>query len=120
MVFGRTTLGGLVASALLVANSWAAPDVSQPEKRQSSPFAITGVTGTGNQPRLELRTLQENTDLFNIYILGLSRMQTTDQSDYLSWFQLAGELCPPFDVGTCMLILLLKVSTACRCKTGMA
>lgn len=91
MMFGRSTLTGLFASALLVANSWAIPHgVGVKEKRQSAPLAVTGVQGSGVQPRLEIRALQQNADQWNIYLLGLLRMQAIDQNDFQSYFQLAG------------------------------
>lgn len=67
-------------------------------KRQSqsnSTYAITGVhTGdgvNGSLPiRQEVRELEENADLWTLYILGLDMMQGTDQSDLMSWYQIAG------------------------------
>jgi tyrosinase len=91
MVFGRLTLTGLFTSALVVADSLASPHgVGIKEKRQNAPLAVTGVQGSGLQPRLEIRDLQKNGDMWNMYVLGLSRMQSLDQSDYQSYFQLAG------------------------------
>lgn len=92
MVFGRSTLTGLFASALLVANAIAIPHgVGSKEKRQSAPLAVTGFQGSGIQPRFELRDLQRNGDQFNMYLLGLQRMQRLDQDDFQSYFQLAGK-----------------------------
>jgi hypothetical protein len=52
---------------------------------------VTGLAGQSIQPRLELRELQQqNPDMWNIYLLGMTRMQQVDQSDFLSHFQLAG------------------------------
>ncbi|KAK4997599.1 hypothetical protein LTR66_003012 [Elasticomyces elasticus] len=66
--------------------------------RQSSEsvFAITGVAGLGIQPRLEIRQLQQNADQWNLYLLGLQRMQQLDQSDKLSYYQIAGIHGRPF------------------------
>lgn len=56
---------------------------------------VLGVAGLGintTAPRLEIRELQRNPDLFNIYLLGLQRWQNTSQEDKLSYFQVAGML----------------------------
>ena len=91
MVFGRPALKGLLASALLVANTFAVPHgVGIKEKRQSAPLAVTGFQGSGIQPRLEIRDLQQNEDQFNMYLLALQRMQQLDQDDFQSYFQLSG------------------------------
>lgn len=91
MVFGRSALSGFVASALLVANTFAVPHgVGIKEKRQTAPLAVTGFQGSGIQPRLEIRDLQSNGDQFNMYLLALQRMQQLDQDDFLSYFQLSG------------------------------
>ncbi|KIW05630.1 uncharacterized protein PV09_03501 [Verruconis gallopava] len=91
MVSVKSTLAGLVATALLIANSCAVPHgVGIKQKRQTTPIAVTGVQGSGVQPRLEIRTLQQNADMFNMYILALSRMQQTNQDDVESYYQLSG------------------------------
>ncbi|PUU78148.1 hypothetical protein B9Z19DRAFT_1108432 [Tuber borchii] len=58
-------------------------------------FNITGVREGINGPavplRQEIRALQStNPDMFNIYILGLQRMQSLPKTDRLSWFQIGG------------------------------
>ncbi|PWW80406.1 Di-copper centre-containing protein [Tuber magnatum] len=58
-------------------------------------FNITGVREGVNGPavplRQEIRALQStNPDMFNLYILGLQRMQSLPKTDRLSWFQIAG------------------------------
>lgn len=60
------------------------------EKRQGAPYAVTGVAGGGVQQRLEIRQLMNNADQFNIYVLAQQLMQQTDQSDFLSFYQIAG------------------------------
>ncbi|QDS78173.1 hypothetical protein FKW77_005300 [Venturia effusa] len=77
----------LWATALLATTSAAL----RPQRRQTAPIAVTGLAGQSIQPRLEMRELQQlQPDQWNVYILGLSRMQQVDQSDFLSYFQLAG------------------------------
>ncbi|RPB05865.1 Di-copper centre-containing protein [Choiromyces venosus 120613-1] len=58
-------------------------------------FNITGISEGVNGPavplRQEIRALQStNPDMFNLYILGLQRMQSLPKADRLSWFQIAG------------------------------
>jgi tyrosinase len=60
-------------------------------KRQSAPIPATGVQIGQILPRREIRDLQQNyPDEFNVYLLGLQRLQSVDQQDSLSWFQVAG------------------------------
>ncbi|KAI0402806.1 Di-copper centre-containing protein [Xylaria palmicola] len=42
------------------------------------------------QPRLEIRELEEDDDLWSLYILALSWMQYTAQDSPFSWYQIAG------------------------------
>jgi len=58
-------------------------------------FSITGVQSgrgqDGSVPlRLEIRDLQKNPDLWNLYLLGLARLQQSDQGELLSYYQLSG------------------------------
>jgi hypothetical protein len=72
-------------------------DTAPIPKRQNDPqIAVTGPlggTGNGSAPpqRIEIRQLQNNTDLWTLYILGLDMMQHTDQSSPTSWYQIAGQ-----------------------------
>lgn len=65
------------------------------ERRQntnSSGFTVvTGIHGTSPQPRLEIRELQKNADQWNIYLLGMNRFMRTNESEKLSYYQIAGE-----------------------------
>jgi hypothetical protein len=86
-------LSSLWAAVLLVTGSGASPvNQNTPHRRQNAaPIAVTGLAGQSIQRRLELRELQQqNPDMWNIYLLGMTRMQQADQSDFLSHFQLAG------------------------------
>ncbi|KAF2453655.1 hypothetical protein BDY21DRAFT_292685 [Lineolata rhizophorae] len=51
---------------------------------------VTGRTGHGVHPRLEIRELAKDRDQFNLYLLGLQRFQAMDQNDMLSYYQIAG------------------------------
>ena len=86
-------LSSIWAAALLLTGSGASPvNQNTPQRRQNAaPIAVTGLAGQTIQPRLELRELQQQQpDQWNIYLLGMTRMQQVDQSDFLSHFQLAG------------------------------
>lgn len=56
-------------------------------------YPVLGLPGLGlntTVPRLEIRELQRNSDLFNVYLLGVQRWQNTSQDDKFSYFQIAG------------------------------
>jgi tyrosinase len=44
-------------------------------------LSVVGVQGTGVQPRLEIRNLEKDTELWNMYLLALSRFQAMDQRE---------------------------------------
>ncbi len=50
----------------------------------------TGVTGGPLVARQTIRMMLQDQDLFTLYILGLERFQQVDESDPLSWYQIAG------------------------------
>lgn len=69
------------------------PDVNRRIKRQIfGPFVLKSLARTdGELPlRQEFRTLEQNRDQWTLYLLGLSMMQFTNQSDPLSWYQITG------------------------------
>ncbi|KAL0630990.1 hypothetical protein Q9L58_010157 [Maublancomyces gigas] len=49
-----------------------------------------GIAGGAVPLRTEIREFALNADMFNIYILGLQRMQALPKTDKLSWYQIAG------------------------------
>ncbi|OCK73056.1 Di-copper centre-containing protein [Lepidopterella palustris CBS 459.81] len=57
--------------------------------KKRATIAVTGITGSV-YPRLEIRTLANNADQWNLYLLGMQRFQAVDQSDPLSYYQIAG------------------------------
>ena len=65
-------------------------------KRQASNFyAVTGVhTGSGQDGsapiRQEIRKLKQDNTTWTLYILGLDMLQNTNQTEMLSWYQIAG------------------------------
>ncbi|KAH9819777.1 Di-copper centre-containing protein [Teratosphaeria destructans] len=81
-----------LASATPPSLSHPIDDSSAVERRDDTTglTAVTGITQYGVQPRLEIRELQQNVDQWNLYLLGLARWQATNQSDKLSYYQVAG------------------------------
>ena len=78
------------------ANSTALPGKSGKTRQANSFHPILGVRGLGIDtvhPRLEIRELQQNKDQFNVYLLGLRRLQSVGQYDKFSYYQIAGKLC---------------------------
>lgn len=60
----------------------------------STPFVVSGIASSSSNPqvypRQEVRQMEKNTDLWTLYMLGLSMMQYTPQSQLLSYYQIAG------------------------------
>jgi tyrosinase len=92
MLFSSSLRLASLWTATLLTGSWASPvNQNAPQRRQNAaPIAVTGLAGQSIQPRLEIRELQQNADMWNVYLLGLTRLQQVDQNDFLSHFQLAG------------------------------
>lgn len=93
----------LALSAALPSQSAVAPtsydygiNISTILKRQSSNnFAVTGInTGNGTNgsvpARQEIRQLEQDDIMWTLYILGLDMLQFTNQTEMLSWYQIAG------------------------------
>jgi tyrosinase len=59
--------------------------------RSSSFTIVTGIQNTSPQPRLEIRQLEKNADQWNIYLLGMRRFMRTNQTEKLSYYQIAGK-----------------------------
>ena len=68
-------------------------NIHQHIRRQDDIYPVLGIPAQGvntTAPRLEIRELQRNLDLFNVYLLGLQRWQNASQDDKFSYFQVAG------------------------------
>ena len=67
------------------------------EQRQADLHQIHPVLGVGGlgkdtiHPRLEIRELERNKDQFNVYLLGLQRLQNIPQDDKLSYYRISGK-----------------------------
>lgn len=60
-------------------------------RRAPATFAVTGINAGGPlHPRLEIRTLQQNADQWNLYLLAMQSFQAMNQSNPLGWYQIAG------------------------------
>ncbi|KAK6385189.1 hypothetical protein LTR65_009590 [Meristemomyces frigidus] len=68
----------------------AAPQAPTLQRRQGAFTSVTGITEFGIQPRLEIRQLEQNADQWNIYLLGLARFQAMNQTEKMSYYQIAG------------------------------
>lgn len=56
---------------------------------------MTGITDAGVHPRMEIRDLARNTDMMNLFLVGLYRFQQTNQQDKFSYYQIAGKCRSP-------------------------
>jgi len=111
----------LVLSALRLSTTYAIPTSSNDDllKRQapSAPYPVNGVRNGEINPRYELRDLQnQHPEQFNVFLLGLKRLQAADQNDMLSYFQVAGRWKP---LAETQLSNSYKVFTECPWSTGM-
>ncbi|KAF2438104.1 Di-copper centre-containing protein, partial [Karstenula rhodostoma CBS 690.94] len=61
-------------------------------------YAITGAIG-GIHPRLEIRQLQQNPIMWNLFLLALRDFQAIDQNNIDSYYQIAGKIHLPDMLG---------------------
>ncbi len=107
-MLGQGTAVSLATAAAAAALSLAGAAASQPydygfdvssvvRRQTQAPFVVTGLGRVnGSLPaRVEIRALQQDEDKWTLYLLGLSMMQYTDQSQPLSWYQIAGTYAWP-------------------------
>ena len=70
-------------------------DVEKHIKRQAQPqqLVLRGISVSDSDElpiRQEIRDLQQNDNQWTLYLLGLSMMQFTNQSDPTSWYGITG------------------------------
>ena len=82
----------LTALAASLVPALAAP-LENLEARQGGFYPINGPSVGGVQPRLEIRDVQTNAEMFNLFILATKRFQEMKQDDKLSYFQISGTSC---------------------------
>ena len=64
----------------------------------SSGYASNGQCNGGSTaaPRLEIRDLANNADMWNLFLLGMERFESKDKSEVFSYYQLCGVHGRPF------------------------
>jgi hypothetical protein len=87
---GIAALLSLLGNVQAVSNSTNGPSCGVAKADDSSYFSVVGVQGTGVLPRQELRELEKDTELWNIFIQAFARFQAMDQSQKTSFYQVAG------------------------------
>ena len=84
---------GVFSALAFITSTIASPHGGRPMNRRQDGdyFVIRGVTGTGVQPRLEIRNLEKQTEQWNLFILAMDRFQNMNQNDKLSFYKIAGK-----------------------------
>lgn len=89
LVAGSIAFVSFLSSTHAASNHTDGPFCSAP-KPDDSYFSVVGVQGTGVHPRLELRELQQDAELWNMFILAFARFQAMDQTQKTSYYEIAG------------------------------
>lgn len=89
------TLSILSTAQAALSNSSSGASCSAPVPDNSF-FSVVGVQGCGVQPRLELRDLEKDAELWNMFLLSMARFQAMDQNQKISYYQIAGIHGVPF------------------------
>ncbi|EUC44489.1 hypothetical protein COCMIDRAFT_98124 [Bipolaris oryzae ATCC 44560] len=95
LVAGSIAILSFLSSTHAAFNHTDGPSCGAP-KPDDSYFSVVGVQGTGVHPRLELRELQQDAELWNMFILAFARFQTMDQTQKTSYYEIAGIHGVPF------------------------
>lgn len=93
LLVGSVALFSFVSSALAAFGTGNATSCGAP-KPDDSYFSVVGVQGTGVHSRQELRELQQDSELWNMFILAFVRFQAMSQDDKTSYYQLGGKQRP--------------------------
>jgi len=88
-----TTFVSLLSHAQAATNSTDGPSCSV-AKADDSYFSVVGVQVTGVHPRQELRELEKDSALWNIFLQAFARFQAMDQEEKVSYYNIAGRLHP--------------------------
>lgn len=56
-----------------------------------TPLAITGIAQADVQVRLEVRELAKTGAQWNLFVLGMQKLQQMDQDERTSWYSISGE-----------------------------
>ncbi|KAL6707713.1 hypothetical protein ACN47E_003834 [Coniothyrium glycines] len=92
-----TTILALLATTQAVDKAAANPSCSVIKYDDSSFFSVVGVQGTGIHSRQELRELEKDPELWNIFLQAFSRFQAMDQREKISYYKIAGIHGAPFN-----------------------
>ena len=65
------------------------PNMRMHPTQNSTLISVVGVSGDKLASRKEIRVLKDDEDLWNIYLLGLSRLEDVDGDDPMSFYQIA-------------------------------
>lgn len=63
---------------------------------ENSYFSVVGVQGTGVHVRQELRELEKDAETWNLFVQAFARFQAMDQTDKVSYFQVACMMFPSY------------------------
>ena len=87
-----TLLVGLAATLPYLTGAQTLDGDSCPvDDEDDSYVSVVGVQGTGIHPRMEIRQLEKDKVTWNLFVQAMARFQAMDQSDKLSYFQVAGQ-----------------------------
>ena len=75
-------------------------------RRQNPTVSVTGITAFGVQPRLEIRQLEGDSVMWNLFLLALREFQAIDQNQIDSYYQIAGTACLLFSFNAVCLTLV--------------
>lgn len=86
-------------------------------------FSVVGVQGTGVHPRLELRELEKDPEMFNLFIQAFAKFQAMDQKEKLSYFRIASKILTVLRLSATNIRQVSTVppstrGTMCRHKTA--
>ncbi|KAJ6283161.1 common central domain of tyrosinase-domain-containing protein [Bipolaris maydis] len=95
LIAGSIAFLSFLSSTHAAFNHTDGPSCGAP-KPDDSYFSVVGVQGTGVHPRLELRELQQDGELWNMFILAFARFQAMDQTQKTSYYEIAGIHGVPF------------------------
>lgn len=90
LLAGSVALLSFLGGVKAVSNTTNGPSCGV-AKADDSYFSVVGVQGTGVHPRQELRELQKDTELWSIFLQAFARFQAMDQTEKISYYQVAGK-----------------------------
>jgi tyrosinase len=86
--FSLFTSYSLLVTAQIFPNSTNGPSCGA-LKADDTFFSVVGIQFTGIEPRRELRELEKDSEVWNMFLQALARFQAMDEKDKVSYFQIA-------------------------------